>query len=290
MNHIKNILIVGELVKDKFIYGSCKRLCPEGPVPVFNPIKTITNDGCAGNVKNNLISLSKPGSINTFFFHQTPEITKTRYIDEETNQLLLRVDENDFVHYLQNAESKFDTYFNKNLRGKQIDYIVFSEYGKGFLNEQSIIKVINRVILNQKTRPIIFLDTKLMLGEWSQTIDFVKINKKEYDTNKLNQYFIDPKNPGFCKNLIVTMGKNGISYNDNIFVMPEKREDVFCVSGAGDSCLAALVVFYQEHEKLFHKLPLSKELVDKLLHFMLKVGSAAISKRGVVSVKREEIK
>ena len=48
------ILVVGDSCKDVFIYGKVKRLAPEAPVAVLNPIKTRTNDGMARNVSNNI--------------------------------------------------------------------------------------------------------------------------------------------------------------------------------------------------------------------------------------------
>lgn len=39
------ILVVGELCEDNFIYGDCRRLLTEAPVPVMIPVETITNDG-----------------------------------------------------------------------------------------------------------------------------------------------------------------------------------------------------------------------------------------------------
>ena len=48
------ILVIGELCVDRFVYCEIKRLCPEAPVPVLNPVYTTTNDGMAGNVVENL--------------------------------------------------------------------------------------------------------------------------------------------------------------------------------------------------------------------------------------------
>ena len=50
-------LVIGDSCIDKFIYGSCERICPEAPVPVFNPLSSTENMGMAGNVKNNLEAL-----------------------------------------------------------------------------------------------------------------------------------------------------------------------------------------------------------------------------------------
>ena len=51
------ILVVGDSCTDVFVYGSCQRLCPEAPIPIFEPSKTVTNDGMAGNVVRNLKAL-----------------------------------------------------------------------------------------------------------------------------------------------------------------------------------------------------------------------------------------
>ncbi len=44
------ILVIGDSCTDVFIYGYTRRLCPEGPVPILEPSRTITNQGMAGNV------------------------------------------------------------------------------------------------------------------------------------------------------------------------------------------------------------------------------------------------
>ena len=52
------ILVIGESCRDIFNYGVCDRLCPEAPVPVFNPARSIENGGMARNVYNNLLKFS----------------------------------------------------------------------------------------------------------------------------------------------------------------------------------------------------------------------------------------
>ena len=51
------ILVIGESCRDVFNYGSCIRLCPEAPVPVFNPVEVIDNGGMAKNVYRTVMSL-----------------------------------------------------------------------------------------------------------------------------------------------------------------------------------------------------------------------------------------
>ena len=88
------ILVIGDSCTDVFVYGSCGRLCPEAPIPVFNPSKTITNQGMAGNVVENLRAL---GVRKTELITNNEQIIKTRYVETKSNQMLLRVDGNDKV-------------------------------------------------------------------------------------------------------------------------------------------------------------------------------------------------
>ena len=91
-NKIK-ILVIGDSCIDNFTYGSVVRLAPEAPVPVFNPIHTTSNRGMSGNVVNNLKSIGS----EVFLITNNEEINKTRYVDERTNQILIRIDENDKI-------------------------------------------------------------------------------------------------------------------------------------------------------------------------------------------------
>ena len=52
------VLVIGELCVDRFIYGVIKRLSPEAPVPVLNPVEITENNGMAGNVFSNLNALT----------------------------------------------------------------------------------------------------------------------------------------------------------------------------------------------------------------------------------------
>ena len=114
-------LIIGDSCVDKFIYGECDRICPEAPVPVFNPIRKTENDGMAGNVKANIESLDTSCDIIT----NTQMIIKTRYVDNKTNQMLLRVDEDDYCDPINSQQLK---YINDN----KFDAVVISDYCKGF--------------------------------------------------------------------------------------------------------------------------------------------------------------
>ena len=85
-----NIVVIGECCKDIYIYGSCNRLCPEGPVPVFTPSYREEYSGMAGNTYANLKQMCSDEHevelVCQFHSHHSPMI-KTRYVDEVSNQL-----------------------------------------------------------------------------------------------------------------------------------------------------------------------------------------------------------
>ena len=86
-----NILVIGEICVDKFIYCEIKRLSPEAPVPILHPLKTSENPGMAGNTLSNIHTLL-PGWVTTLIGNDEI-ITKTRYIEQKSNHMFLRVDE-----------------------------------------------------------------------------------------------------------------------------------------------------------------------------------------------------
>ena len=86
------ILLIGDSCTDKFVYCECERLCPQAPIPLLDIIKTKTNRGMAGNVLKNLQAL---GCEVTFFTNKNyKNVIKTRYVDQKTNHMFIRIDTN----------------------------------------------------------------------------------------------------------------------------------------------------------------------------------------------------
>ena len=162
-----NILVIGDSCIDRFIYGRSERLCPDIPVPVFIPEKTEENMGMAGNVYNNLVSLGH-GRYHCRLVTPTETITKERYVDKQTNYTFLRVDRNDKVKPI--------TFIGSYLNRKKLssyEAIVIADYGKGFLDENSIEHICS---LNEN----VFLDTKKILGKFCRKAKFIKIIPLHY--------------------------------------------------------------------------------------------------------------
>lgn len=261
---MSKIIVIGDTCRDIFIKGKCLRLCPEAPVPVFNPTTATDNEGMAGNVYNNLCSLHAATEIE-LITHKT-ETKKTRYIDEMTGYILLRIDEYDSVDRIGIKQ------FINNLQNfKGVDAYVISDYGKGFLSE-SDIEDIGDTCRNLGIPT--FLDTKKILGDWSRNITFVKINEKEFNLQVKHRMFPTQD----CKNLIVTFGQHGSTWINCGKKALARKVHVHDVSGAGDTYLAAFVAEY-----------LKTKDVMKAMEYANLAASIAVSYPGVISVKREDV-
>ena len=81
-------MVIGDSCIDVFVYGKCDRLAPAAPVPVFVSTRETRNMGMAGNVYQNILSLGSECDLVT----NKAEITKTRFVEDKTNHMLLRLD------------------------------------------------------------------------------------------------------------------------------------------------------------------------------------------------------
>lgn len=266
----KRILLVGELGLDIWVEGTCEKLSPEAPVPIQRPTKITSNPGMAGNVAQNLRSLS-PG-IQIDFFSQSKSINKIRHIDQSSGAHLLRVDDGD-----DSFEPDFATQVIEGMARNPDGYLAFvaSDYNKGLLSETFLTTLTD---IAHEIGATMWLDSKKVLGQWSKDIDFVKINDKELKVNLVAG--IKPWE--WCRNLIVTNGKNGATlYRPDGSIEYHTKalsQSVFSVAGCGDSVLAALIVDY-----------LKTEDIKQSMYFAMRVAAIAISKPGVVAVSKDEV-
>jgi len=250
-----NVLVIGESCIDEFEYGKCGRICPEAPVPIFAPLEEKINFGMSLNVLANLMSLDIPCNIITSKIRPI----KKRYIDEVSNQMLLRVDSNDNVDNL-------DWKKLNNIPFSEYEAVVISDYDKGFLDREQI-----RYIAD--AHPLTFMDTKKTLDEWCCNIKFVKINEKEYQES---WSFL---HEGYRNNLIVTLGKRGATLNFRENFPIEDEHPVRDLTGAGDTFLAGLVASY-----------LKDKDIPTAIKFANKCAAWAVTQKGVAVVSLDKLK
>jgi D-beta-D-heptose 7-phosphate kinase/D-beta-D-heptose 1-phosphate adenosyltransferase len=242
---MKKIIIVGEYGIDRFVYGKTDRLNPEAPTPVFVPTSKNENWGMAGNVFKNLESLNY---FELNFLSNTDPIIKTRYVDEKSNYILLRVDENDNTQRIKDIDKGYISGF---------DAVVISDYNKGFLKEDDIQKIISYSKLS-------FIDTKKPLGDWCRGANWIKINEKEFNNPLHDREFMNEKS----QSIIVTLGSEGVRHHDKIF--PTWKSDVIDVVGAGDTFMSAFVYATVKDRSL-----------EKSLIFANRCSSEAVKMKGV---------
>ena len=211
------VLIFGDVIVDKYIYGTSTRISPEAPVPVVNITSVTTSLGGAGLVYENLKSL---GVDVTLLQTEQPHSVKTRIISD--GHYITRLDEDE--------KADPDAVLKNVLRSdfSQYDYVILSDYDKGVLdNAWEIIEHINsqgsKVIVDPKR------DAHNYEGAW-----LVKPNNVEYTKFEFDKW----------KNNIITTnaGNNVVAKIDNInYNIPVESVEVSDVTGAGDCFLAAFV-------------------------------------------------
>ena len=263
-----NVLVIGDSCKDVFIYGDIERISPEAPIPVFKPTHEESNGGMAKNVANNVEALDM--TIYTITNKNT--ITKIRFVENRSGQMVLRVDEHDYCDRIDESllEGLVKNKFKKppfgfdSRREDYYDAIIISDYCKGFLEESDI----QHICENNKN---VFIDTKKKLGKWIKNADYIKINELEY---KKNHELLSDK--GFEEKLIVTLGSKGCRWNGKDF--PVKEVPVKDVSGAGDTFIAGLVRGY-----------LDTQDIESAIEFAQKCTTHVVQQHGVAIVTLKEI-
>ena len=238
------ILVVGESCADVYQYGDSVRLCPEAPVPVFNSNGVCnTNDGMAINVYNNIKSLIGNDEI-TVDIHTNKDweqITKKRYVDFRTNYIVVRVDEN---------ENLYGSCLIRSIDFDQYDIVVISDYNKGFLSTSDIEYI-------SKQPPVAFLDTKKILGDWSDGLNYIKINDVEYakTAHSVTEKLKDK--------MIITLGPDGCEFLGHRYPVP--KVEIKDAAGAGDTFIAALAVEYIKTKSITKAIEFANECATKVV-------------------------
>jgi D-beta-D-heptose 7-phosphate kinase/D-beta-D-heptose 1-phosphate adenosyltransferase len=258
------VLVVGDLMLDRYWHGATSRISPEAPVPVVHVKHNEQRAGGAGNVALNIAALGAKVSLMGFTgkdeaadslarllknagvlclfeaLENYPTITKLRVMSR--NQQLIRLD----------FEDGFDNVNSENLLHhyhaelEQVQTVVLSDYGKGTLND-----VQNFITLAKKMRKPVLIDPK---GR-----DFQRYRHASMITPNLHEF---EEVVGVCKNeaeivekgmkllteldleaLLVTRGEHGMTLlhnNEEPLHLPTHAREVFDVTGAGDTVISVL--------------------------------------------------
>lgn len=265
-----NILVIGDLMLDDYIFGSATRLSPEAPVPVVNVQRERKIVGGAANVASNLVDLGatvtlagllgddtfgseiitilQEKNINTNLIlkdNSRSTTVKTRVI-AGTHQIV-RIDKED-THDISESLSK-EFLLGLNSAIQKADIIILSDYNKGLLTSDLSLAIIARCHdLGKK----VIVDPKGLDYSKYQGAYLIKPNRKELaeaaktasvssqtDLENAASVIFECTSAAF---LIVTLSEGGIAIitPEGSKILPVVATAVYDVTGAGDTVMATL--------------------------------------------------
>ena len=302
------VLVIGDVMLDHYIWGDAQRISPEAPVPVVDFERDSYSAGGAANVALNLASLGAKATIAGFFGHDeagerlslilaekkiatiaTPgtgdTIVKTRILVRR--QQLCRLDrESPPPQYLINPDRIAAT-FGKII--KQVDAVIFSDYAKGLVTDELVARVTK---LARASKVFVALDPKPKRKLNFFQPDLITPNRKE--ALQLAGVEPEPHQPfpaaEVCariyeryqpKHLVITLSEDGmlLSHHGKVGrTIPTMAREVFDVSGAGDTAIAALTLGLAAGAPL-----------EEATHFANAASGVVVAKLGTATVTPKEI-
>ncbi len=278
----KRILVIGDAMLDRYIFGDVSRISPEAPIPVFKEKgQTRMSPGGAANVAVNLSAIgiktslcavvgSDPdgeelkkllseNKVDISLIHEDRERVTTRKLRYmgPNNQQMLRVDsEDDTAIPVKDCEELLHLLSD---RIDQFDLILISDYAKGVLTDDLTQSVI--ALAKGKGIPV-FVDVKGKSLEKYKGATLLKPNRKEL--HDLTGLPVDTKDDAFtaavslCENaggsyVLATLGADGmmlVGAEGLISSIKSVANEIFDVTGAGDTSVAYLAAEYAVGETI----------------------------------------
>jgi D-beta-D-heptose 7-phosphate kinase/D-beta-D-heptose 1-phosphate adenosyltransferase len=275
----QDILVVGDVMLDQFLWGKVSRISPEAPVPVVEVTRESFFPGGAANVARNLRALSAPvkmlgvlgdddaGEELRDLLEQQgvdthglvvdpnrPTTLKTRIVAH--HQQVVRFDRENTAKLSALVERKVLEYFESHVRDAAA--VIFEDYGKGLLS-QSLLNAMQR--LTRRHRNITTADPNARHLLRYEGLTAVTPNRAEAFVAAGRPY-VEPAdevlhdealmNVGKTllrkwkpRNLLVTLGEHGMCLfraGEKPHHIPTVAQEVFDVSGAGDTVIATLTL------------------------------------------------
>ena len=263
----KKVLVVGDLILDRYVFGSVDRISPEAPVPVVWANKETFLCGGAANVGLNLVALdagvSLCGVLGSDSHGKTlksligrrgidtklivsdkvrPTTLKTRVI--ANHQQVVRVDW-ESVNFLSKATN--EKILNKVKRNiNEFDAVIIEDYGKGVVNPKLVKALVD---LCKDNKRVVTVDPKEEHFQYYKDVTALTPNLKEAQTAAgikirgekelplLGKMIINNLRPKF---LLLTLGEGGMMLFDKnkSYHIPTDTREVFDVTGAGDTVIS----------------------------------------------------
>ncbi|MCS6999001.1 MAG: D-glycero-beta-D-manno-heptose-7-phosphate kinase [Aquificaceae bacterium] len=249
------VLVVGDVILDRYVFGKVERISPEAPVPVVEVQKEEFRLGGAGNVANNLANLGLKTSLlgvvgQDYGRHIVRGLLKEAGIEDLTVEDPKRpTTEKMRVVALSQQLLRIDSESKKAVEGKvleellqrlemDVDGIIVSDYAKGVVCRELMDRIRERkLFFSVDPRPE---NRNLYVGA-----DLMTPNEKEargmLQEENLKNLGWRLKRELSLSTLVITLGQKGMALFDSEFrVFPARARQVYDVSGAGDTVVAVL--------------------------------------------------
>ena len=265
-----NILVIGDLMLDHYIFGTATRLSPEAPVPVVNVKREQKIIGGAANVASNLIDLGATVFLagitgDDRYGEEIKSILSTKNIDTKlivkdhsrgttvktrviagTHQIV-RIDQEEIHDITSDLELLFFNRLQPAIESS--DIVILSDYNKGLLTNSLSLKIIETCNLLGKK---IIVDPKGLDYSKYKGSFIIKPNRKELaeaaktekthsqeDLISAASIIFHTTNVNY---LIVTLSEGGIAIitPEDCKILPVVATEVYDVTGAGDTVIATL--------------------------------------------------
>lgn len=306
----KNVkcLVYGDLMLDKYIYGSIGRISPEAPVPVVLTEREEAALGGAANVAGNIramgIQVSIIGRIGNdaegFMLNEKLEAkgiqfqgiksdqvqttTKTRVIG--MNQQILRVDKEDAAKL--DGEGAKRVWDSLEYCISRSDVLIISDYNKGTCTDEICRKIIGQA---HRQKKIVLVDAKAKDWTKYEGADLITPNFKEFKEavgtacsnteEDIVKYGLKLCHKYSLNGLLITRSQLGMTYvgrDGSFYTYQAQAREVFDVSGAGDTVMAVLAAFLSVHSPL-----------DEAVYASNTAAGIAVGRFGAYNVLKQEL-
>ena len=262
-----NILVVGDIMLDRFIFGNVHRISPEAPVPIVRSVEEKYCLGGCGNVIRNLTNMGLYASVVSIVGNDQAgkkimkDLSKKRIstktliqskICRTTEKMRIVAEGQQLVRVDWDTSYLTDRSINQVLKQAskkigEVDGVIISDYNKGICTKLIVEEIITQV---RKLKIPIFIDPKGKEWDKYSGATIITPNLKEAETvvgKKLrSEKDIEEAGREICDNFringcLITRGPNGMSYVSKDFLLHVSSEakEIFDVSGAGDTVIAA---------------------------------------------------
>jgi D-beta-D-heptose 7-phosphate kinase/D-beta-D-heptose 1-phosphate adenosyltransferase len=302
------ILVVGDVMLDHYIWGDATRISPEAPVPVIDISRDTWSGGGAANVALNIAGLGAHATVFGYIGGDEHGARLRAILDEKRVESIASpgtattiVKTRVLVQHQQlcrlDRESPPSSYAVDPVRAasllakaiKASDAVVLSDYAKGLLTDGLVERVTK---LARASGKFVALDPKPRHRLAFSGLDLITPNKRE--ALQLAGIDAEPGVPfpaaAVCarlhelyatKSVVITLGEDGMllgSAGRVVKKIPTAAREIYDVSGAGDTALAALVLALASGSGL-----------EEAAHFANAAAGVVVAKLGTATVSPSEL-